>query len=302
MGHNIDQDDSCDLDATGDSSSVDPRLAPIADNTGPTRTQALLAGSPALGDPSNSDCPTTDERGVSRPDGMTPNGTCDIGAFEAVVLAPPGGTPTASTGDSANVTDTSADLSATINLRGEAGGFHFVYGTSQDELTSSSPEAAAGVVSSDTPETETLSNLSPGTTYYYAASADNATASTTASNVEQFTTDPGPPVISNVNVDSVTDTTATLDFSVDPQGADTTYFVEYGPDTNYSQDGQQTQPVDIGSTTGAQNRSVTLTGLNPGSSYDFQVVASNSVQQDVGSGDNQFTHRSADNRRPSAAR
>ena len=34
---------------------------------------------------------------------------------------------------------------------------------------------------------------------------------------------------------------------------------------------------------------MTLTGLNPGSSYHFQVVASNSVQQDVGSGDNQFT-------------
>jgi hypothetical protein len=279
-GHNIDQDGHCDLSGPGDVSGQDPMLVPIADNGGPTLTQALLAGSPALGDPATSDCPTVDQRGETRP-----SGKCDIGAVEAVVLAPPGGTPTASTGDSANVTDTSADLSATINLRGEAGGFHFVYGTSQGELTSSSPETAAGVVSSDTPETETLSNLSPGTTYYYLASADNATASTAASNVEQFTTAPGPPVISNVNVDSVTDTTATLAFSIDPQGGDTSYYVEYGPDSNY---GQQTQPVDIGSSPGAQNLSVTLTDLSPGSSYQFQVVASHSGQQPVDSGNDQF--------------
>ena len=279
-GHNIDQDGHCDLSGPGDVSGQDPMLVPIADNGGPTLTQALLAGSPSLGDPATSDCPTVDQRGETRP-----SGKCDIGAFEAVVLAAPGGTPTASTGDSANVTDTSADLSATINLRGEAGGFHFLYGTSQSALTSSSPVAAAGVVSADTAETETLSNLSPGTTYYYEAAADNATASTTAPNVESFTTAAAAPVISDVNADSVTDTTATIDFSIDPQGADTSYYVEYGPDTNY---GQQTPTVDIGSSPGAQDRSVTLSGLNPESSYDFQVVASNSVQQGVGSGDDQF--------------
>ncbi len=278
-GDNIDQDGHCDLSGPGDVSGQDPMLVPIADNGGPTLTQALLAGSPALGDPATSNCPAVDQRGDSRPDGK-----CDTGAFEAILHGP----PDATTGDATNITDSSADLAATINLDGEAGGFHFVYGTSPTALTSTSPVAAAGVVSSDTPETETLSYLSPGTTYYYEAAADNSTASTTASNIEQFTTDAGPPVISNVNVESVTDTTAKIDFSIDPQGADTTYFVEYGPDTNYSQDGQQTQPVDIGSTPGAQDRSVTLTGLDPDSSYDFQVVASNSVQQDVGSGDNQF--------------
>ena len=194
------------------------------------------------------------------------------------------GPPDASTGDADNITDTSADLSATINLDGEAGGFHFVYGTSPGQLTSSSPVAAAGVVSSDTQETETLSNLNPGTTYYYDAVADNATASTTAPNPGSFTTDAGPPVISNVNVASVTDTTATIDFTIDPAGADTQYFVEYGHTTDYD---RETQPVDIGSTPGPQNLSVTLTDLDPASTYHFDVLATNSVQQ-VDSGDNQF--------------
>ena len=278
-GYNIDEDTSCNLSGTGDQSKADPMIVPIFDNGGPTQTEALIAGSPALGDPATTHCPTTDARGESRPASK-----CDIGAFEADVIPPPTGTPTASTGDASNVTDTSADLASTINLAGEAGGFHFVYGTSPDQLTSSSPVVAAGVVSSDTDETETLSNLTPGTTYYYDAVADNATASTLASNPVSFKTDAGPPVISDVNVASVTDTTATIDFTIDPAGADAQYFVEYGHTTDYDRD---TQPVDIGPTPGPQNLSVTLTDLDPASTYHFDLLAVNSVQQ-VDSGDNQF--------------
>ena len=69
---------------------VDPGLGSLADNGGPTETQALLpgsravdAGSPAGGRAPNA-CPSTDQRGVARPqDG---NGDrrarCDIGAYE----------------------------------------------------------------------------------------------------------------------------------------------------------------------------------------------------------------------------
>ena len=92
-----------------------------------------------------------------------------------------------------------------------------MYGTSPGELTQSTPEAAAGVVSMNGPESETVTGLNPGTTYYYDAAADNATASTLASNVEQFTTQADAPSISNVSVDSVTDTAATIDFTVNPR-------------------------------------------------------------------------------------
>ena len=274
-GHNIDQDGHCGLTGPTDTSGQDPMLAPVFDNGGPTLTQALLAGSPALGDPATANCPITDQRGQTRPDDK-----CDVGAFEAVLI----GYPDATTGDATNITDTSADLSATINLDGEAGGFHFRYGTSQGDLALSSPEVAAGVVSTDTAETETLSNLTPGTTYYYLASADNATASVTASAVEKFTTAPGPPVISNVSVDSVTDTTAKIDFSIDPQGSDTTYFVKYGPDTGY---GQETQSGNTDSGSGQQNLNAAIEGLTPGTVYHFDVVASNGAGE-VDSGDNEL--------------
>ena len=275
-GHNIDQDGHCGLTDPSDVSGQDPQLAPIADNGGSTLTQALLAGSPALGDPASTGCPSIDQRGQQRPDG-----SCDIGAFEAVLID----APTATTGGAQDVTDSSADLSATINLRGEAGGYHFMYGTSDDPADfTASREIAAGVPDGDTSETETLSDLTPATTYYYEAVADNATASATG-DIEQFTTPAGPPVLSNVIVASVTDTTATITFTIDSEGSDTKYLVAYGPDENY---GWFSEPTDLGSPPGPQNLSVTLTGLTPSSTYHFAVYAGNDVQHGVNSGDQTF--------------
>ena len=76
---------------------ADPLLGPLASNGGPTQTMALSSGSPALDQvPVGTNCTAADQRGVGRPQGPT----CDIGAFEAVVLPdppPPNGTPTGGT-------------------------------------------------------------------------------------------------------------------------------------------------------------------------------------------------------------
>jgi predicted outer membrane repeat protein len=58
-----------------------PQLGPLADNGGGTRTMALPNGSPAVNAGNNSTCPTTDQRGIARPQGAK----CDIGAFELVL-------------------------------------------------------------------------------------------------------------------------------------------------------------------------------------------------------------------------
>jgi hypothetical protein len=61
-------------------SPLNPRLDMLDNNGGSTLTHALLQGSPAInaGDPNNSNCPTTDQRGSSRPI----YSRCDIGAYE----------------------------------------------------------------------------------------------------------------------------------------------------------------------------------------------------------------------------
>jgi uncharacterized repeat protein (TIGR01451 family) len=61
-----------------------PILGSLADNDGPTQTHALLFGSPAIDAGTNIGCPSTDQRGASRPiDGNgDSSAVCDIGAFE----------------------------------------------------------------------------------------------------------------------------------------------------------------------------------------------------------------------------
>ena len=87
LGHNLIGDASgCgyaaatgDLVGTGDA-PIDPLLGPLADNGGPTKTHALLPGSPAIDHIPVENCTViTDQRGIARPQGAG----CDIGAFEA---------------------------------------------------------------------------------------------------------------------------------------------------------------------------------------------------------------------------
>jgi predicted outer membrane repeat protein len=57
---------------------ANPALGPLANNGGPTQTQALLTGSPALNAGSNAGAPLTDQRGQPRIFGLT----IDMGAYE----------------------------------------------------------------------------------------------------------------------------------------------------------------------------------------------------------------------------
>ena len=61
---------------------IDPLLGPLANNGGPTRTRALLAGSPAIDAASSDRCPGKDQRGVARPQGAA----CDIGTVTGTQL------------------------------------------------------------------------------------------------------------------------------------------------------------------------------------------------------------------------
>jgi len=65
--------------------AVDPLLGPLAFNGGSTRTQALLAGSPAIDTGSNPNALATDQRGTTRPQGLA----SDMGAFELTDATPP---------------------------------------------------------------------------------------------------------------------------------------------------------------------------------------------------------------------
>jgi Fibronectin type III domain len=78
---------------------------------------------------------------------------------------------------------------------------------------------------------------------------------------------------------TVTAATAQLQGGVYPNGTDTTYWWEYGTSSAY---GQTTTPNDIGSGTSAVAVSDSLTGLSPGATYHYRLVAQNSFGTEYG--------------------
>jgi hypothetical protein len=71
------QDGTCGLSGNGNITGVNPGLGALANNGGPTDTQAIGATSIAV-DRGGAGCQATDQRGVPRPQ----LGSCDIGAYE----------------------------------------------------------------------------------------------------------------------------------------------------------------------------------------------------------------------------
>ncbi len=76
--YSLSSDNTCALSGVGNKNNVDPLLTYLAYNGGWTKTHLPKIGSPAIDGVVGSDCPSFDQRGVSRPQG----GSCDIGSVE----------------------------------------------------------------------------------------------------------------------------------------------------------------------------------------------------------------------------
>ena len=80
VGYNLDSGTSCGFAKSTDLTKTSPLLGKLAANGGPTMTQTLRRGSPAInrGGTGATGCPATDQRGLPRPFGPA----CDIGSVE----------------------------------------------------------------------------------------------------------------------------------------------------------------------------------------------------------------------------
>jgi hypothetical protein len=167
-------------DATCPGTVADPGLVALSDNGGPTSTMRLPAGSPAIDAvPSvNAGCPSTDQRGIARPQGAA----CDAGAYER---AAPGATTGPASADA-----TTATLTATVDSMRQATAVHFEW--SSGAQSGSTPDQTVAPGSGGASVTASLAALAPATTYHYRVVATN-TDGTTAGQDATFTTAPSPP-------------------------------------------------------------------------------------------------------------
>jgi hypothetical protein len=112
-----------------------------------------------------------------------------------------------------------------------------------------------------------LSGLNAGTTYYFRAESTTANGNTGASPLFSFTTTGGSalpaPVITNVTIANPTASSATITWTTDQPASSQ---VNYGLTTAYG----SSSPLDSSLVTA---HSVTLNGLTPGTTYNFNVVS-----------------------------
>ena len=192
--------------------------------------------------------------------------------------------PTVTSQPATAITTTTAFANGTVDPRGAATTYHFEYGTTTAYgLSTASTDAGAG--HGQVAASAQLIGLDPGTTYHFRLIATNAGGTAVGEDVE-FTTAPlGQPLVALRAATMVLRNSATLNGTVDPAGKSTLYRFQYGTTTNY---GTSTPAADAGAGTGPQAVSAALSGLAPGTTYHFRLVATN-ADGTVVSDDGQFT-------------
>ena len=171
----------------------------------------------------------------------------------------------------ASVNNNSATLNGTIVPEGQTTGTWFIWGTNGTYGSSTTTNSSGSAYATAT-NSAVLSNLSAAT-YHYRAVATNAGGANYGLD-QSFTVTAGPPILSNLPVTGLTATNATLNASVNPNGAATTVYFAYGTDTNY---GTTDSLGNIGSGSVAANVSDAISNLLAGTVYHWRVTASNSL-------------------------
>jgi hypothetical protein len=93
------------------------------------------------------------------------------------------------------------------------------------------------------------------------------------------------PGVSTLGAAKVTITTATLTGKINPHGAPTTFYFQYGTTTAY---GSRTPSAAVGTGTAAVGATADIAGLGPNTRYHYRLVAHNSAGTTVGA-DRVFT-------------
>ncbi len=233
-------------------------------------------------DPASGDVYVGDNRGEASAGGV------DVFGPDLVI-------PDVKTGAPSEVTPYSATLNGTVNpLKEGKVSCRFVWGTSE---AFGQPPALCSeeVTEGDVPvpvRSKVLEGLVPDTRYFYRLQATNKNGTNTGVGTEaECEGKPAPvacfttlgPGIHEESASNVASTSATLNATIDPNKAPTTYYFQYGTTSGYGTDVPAPPGAPIGS--GEDDVEVTphhLQGLQAGTVYHYHVVAISEVEVEPG--------------------
>jgi hypothetical protein len=199
-----------------------------------------------------------------------------LGTFygnDQVFLAGPGFTVSA-----AAVTGTSVTFSGSVNPNGFAGpgydtgnvNVYWQYGTASGSYPHQTAALEIGTGGSPMPVMLTMSSSGLSPAIYHYQLVISSTVGLTYGPDQVFSLKP--PTVANA-APVITGTGATLSPAVNPNGLDTTAYIQYGLTTAYSSG--TTAPQDMGSGFTPAVLNANLTGLAINTTYHYQVVATN---------------------------
>ncbi|HKO36970.1 MAG TPA: hypothetical protein VJU14_01225 [Solirubrobacterales bacterium] len=175
------------------------------------------------------------------------------------------------------VTPTTAHLSGTIDPLGKATVYHFEYSREGGPVQSTEEQELAAATGPQ-PVSAELTDLLPNSEYSIRLvtgfQGSEATIKTQPRTLKTLPT--APRVVTGRAVDVGT-TRATLLGTVNPLGQQATYYFEYGTTTAYGQRSPGTHNDVAGNSRDPQIAHGYLTGLQPGTTYHYRLVAENAT-------------------------
>lgn len=182
--------------------------------------------------------------------------------------------PVPSAGSVSGISPVAAMVSGSVDPRGTTvSDCHFDFGLTSAYGTS---VPCAGVIGTSGPTTVSaqLTGLTPGTTYHYRVVATNQYG-TAGSADATFTTTP-PPAVTSASITHLSRTGALLAGTVNPEGiALTDCHFDYGPTAVYGK--VLPCPELPGATSSAVMETARVTGLTPGRTYHYRLVATSAA-------------------------
>jgi hypothetical protein len=193
--------------------------------------------------------------------------------------------PAVITGHATQIGGTSAVLHGSVNPGGVDTDYTFSYGLTASYGTNTAARSA-GSGTKKVAVAEKITGLQPGTTYHFRISGVSAGGSTAGADVT-FTTGGNPPsAVWTGPATGVGAERAGVTGAINPNGAPTTWYVQYGLGAAY---GLQTFPSTIVAGSVAVPVSTTLAGLAPATLFHYRIVAFHGAVASYGADQTFFT-------------
>jgi hypothetical protein len=193
------------------------------------------------------------------------------GATISGAVAAAAASPAVVTRSATSVKQSSAVLNGTVNPNGSSSTYYFQWGLTTGYGVNG-PARSAGSGVKPVAVHETAATLIPGTTYHYRLVATNQFGTTVGSDRTFTTAGHPPPGVATGPANSVNANGATLTGAINPAGAGTTYWFQWGSTTAY---GQQTAAQRLPAGATAESVTSSLEGLlASGTIFHYRLVAS----------------------------